>query len=62
MHDVVTDVMTSVLQDVDVRAWTDAIRDTETHSSALRITESEREQIDDLLRDLRRKERCQHRW
>ena len=55
--DVVGDAVTSVLHGVDLRAWRDGIVNTETHNSALRMTVAEREQVEDLIRDLKRGER-----
>ncbi len=49
-----TDAVTSLLHDVDRRKWRDTIENTETHSSALRMTVEERERVEDLIRDLRR--------
>ena len=50
----VDDVTTSSLHDVDLRRWRDTVANTETHSSALRMTAAEREAIEDLVRDLKR--------
>ncbi len=49
------DVTTSLRQDVKLREWRDLIEDTETHNSALRITNEERYEIEDLVSELRRK-------
>jgi hypothetical protein len=53
MHDVVT----SLLEGVDVPRWRDLLTDTETHNSALRLSAAERDDVEDLVRDLRRVER-----
>ncbi len=49
------DVTTSSHQDVNLRKWRDLIEDTETHNSALRITNEERYEVEDLVSELRRK-------
>jgi hypothetical protein len=49
------DVMTSSRQHVNLRKWRDIIEDTETHNSALRITNDERYDVEDLVSELRRK-------
>src|SRR5918992_480825 len=49
------DVMTSSLQDVNLRVWRDTIENTETHNSSLRLTTEEGEQIEDLITNLKRK-------
>ena len=56
-HDVVGDVVTSVLAGVDLAAWREVVSDTETHSSALRLSAAERDAVEDLVRDLRRAKR-----
>ena len=48
------DVMTSMRQDVDYRAWKDIIENTETHNSALRLTRKERYDVEDAVSDLER--------
>lgn len=55
--DVITDVVTSLLEEVDIAGWRELITDTETHNSALRLSASERDSVEDLVRDLKRKER-----
>jgi hypothetical protein len=50
-----TDVMTSSLHDVNLRAWKDIIENTETHNSSLRLTTEEGEDIEDLVKELKRK-------
>ncbi len=47
--------MTSSRHDVNLRKWRDIIENTETHNSALRITNEERYEIEDLVSELRRK-------
>ncbi len=37
------------------RVWRDIVQDTETHNTAFRLTSRERDQIEDLVLDLRRK-------
>lgn len=49
------DVMTSSRQDDNLRRWRDIIEDTETHNSALRITNDESYEIEDMINELRRK-------
>jgi hypothetical protein len=49
------DVMTSSRQDVNLRKWRDIIEDTEVHNSALRLTNEERYDLEDLVSELRRK-------
>lgn len=51
------DVMTLSLPNASTRDWRDVIENTETHSSALRLSQKEREAVEDCLRDLRRKYR-----
>ena len=54
-NNVMTDVMTSPLQDVNLKTWQEVIENTETQNSALRLTPSERYSIEDVVNDLRRK-------
>jgi hypothetical protein len=60
-HEVTTDVkrdgMTSVLHDVNKKRWRELIEETEVHNSSLRLSLKEREQIEDVVRDLKRKYR-----
>jgi hypothetical protein len=49
------DVATSERRDVNYRKWRDIIEDTEVHNSALRLTNEERDDIEDLVSELRRK-------
>lgn len=56
-HDVAGDVVTSLLTGVDLVAWREMVADTETHSSALRLSAAERDAVEDLVRDLRRAKR-----
>lgn len=55
--DVMIDVMTSLLQDVNLREWREVIENTETQNTALRITSEERYAIEDVVNELRRKEK-----
>jgi len=55
--DVTVDVMKSLLQGVNKKLWRERIEETETHNSSLRISEKEREQIEDVVRDLKRQYR-----
>ena len=48
------DVLTSSLQDVDLRAWRDMIENTETHNSSLRLTTEEGEEVEDVIKELKR--------
>ena len=50
-----TDVMTSSLHDVNMRSWRDIIENTETHNSSLRLTTGESDDIEDLIKELKRK-------
>ena len=52
---VVDDVTTSSRYDVSFRKWRDIIEDTETHNSALRLTNDESYAIEDVINDLKRK-------
>ncbi len=54
-NSIMTDVMTSSLHDVDLRAWRDTIENTETHNSSLRLTTEEGDGIEDLIKELKRK-------
>lgn len=56
-HDVTDDVTTSLLAGVDLAGWREIISETETHNSALRLSAKERDAVEDLVRDLRRKKR-----
>jgi hypothetical protein len=49
-----TDVMTSVLQDVNMRGWRDTIENTETRGSSLRLTNEEIYAVEDVIQDLER--------
>jgi hypothetical protein len=49
-----TDVVTSSLQDVNLRAWRDLIENTETHNSSLRLTTEEGEDVEDVIKELKR--------
>ena len=49
-----TDVMTSVLQDVNIREWRDTIENTETRGSSLRLTNDEIYAVEDVIQDLER--------
>jgi hypothetical protein len=55
--DVPPDAMTSLLHDVNKKLWRERIEETEMHNSSLRISLKEREQIEDMVRDLKRKYR-----
>jgi hypothetical protein len=50
-----SDVMTSLLHDVNYREWRDIIENTETHNSSLRLTTEEAEDVEDLIKELKRK-------
>ena len=56
-QDVMIDVTTSLLQDVDLKQWREMIEDTETQNSSLRLTSEERYVIEDIISELQRKER-----
>ena len=51
----ITDVMTSSLHDINMRLWRDIIENTETHNSSLRLTTEESDNIEDLIKELKRK-------
>jgi hypothetical protein len=55
MTDVTPDVMTSQLQEVNLKKWQEIIEDTETQNSALRLTSEERYAVEDVVSELRRK-------
>jgi hypothetical protein len=55
MTDVTHDVMTSQLQEVNLKKWQEIIEDTETQNSALRLTSEERYVVEDVVSELRRK-------
>jgi hypothetical protein len=48
------DVMTSLLQDVNIREWRDTIENTETRGSSLRLTNDEIYAVEDVIQDLER--------
>jgi hypothetical protein len=48
------DVVTSSLQDVNLREWRDLIENTETHNSSLRLTTEEGEDVEDVIKELKR--------
>jgi hypothetical protein len=50
-----TDVRTLSLHDVNMRLWRDIIENTETHNSSLRLTTEESDNIEDLIKELKRK-------
>jgi hypothetical protein len=50
-----SEVMTSLLHDVNYREWRDIIENTETHNSSLRLTTEEAEDVEDLIKELKRK-------
>src|SRR5262245_8111581 len=47
-----TDVMTSLLQDVNLRDWRDTIENTQTRGSSLRLTNEEIYAVEDIIKDL----------
>jgi hypothetical protein len=49
-----TDVMTSLLQDVNLRDWRDTIENTQTRGSSLRLTNEEIYAVEDVIQDLER--------
>jgi hypothetical protein len=53
-HKTPTDVMTSVLQDVNLREWRDTIENTQTRGSSLRLTKEEIYAVEDAIQDLER--------
>ena len=48
------DVMTSLLQDVNLRDWRDTIENTQTRGSSLRLTNEEIYAVEDVIKDLER--------
>ena len=54
MQKILIDVMTSVLQDVNLRAWRDTIENTQTRGSSLRLTNEEIYAVEDVIKDLER--------
>jgi hypothetical protein len=52
---IIADVVTSSLHDVNLRVWKDTIENTETHNSSLRLTTEEGDDIEDLIKELKRK-------
>jgi len=53
-HKTLIDVMTSVLQDVNLRNWRDTIENTQTRGSSLRLTNEEIYAVEDVIKDLER--------
>jgi hypothetical protein len=49
-----TDVITSLLQDVNMRQWRDTIENTQTRGSSLRLTNEEIYAVEDVIQDLER--------
>lgn len=56
-QDVMSDAVTSLLQDIDLKRWREQIEDTETQNSSLRLTSEERYVIEDIISELQRKEK-----
>jgi hypothetical protein len=54
MQKILTDVMTSLLQDVNLREWRDTIENTQTRGSSLRLTNEEIYAVEDVIQDLER--------
>ena len=54
-EEVWTDVKTSILHNVNKKRWREVIEETEAHNSSLRMSLAEREQVEDVLRELKRK-------
>lgn len=50
-------VMTSGRRDADLKTWQEIIENTETQSSALRLTREERYAVEDMVNELRRQEK-----
>jgi hypothetical protein len=49
--------MTSRRRDADLKTWQEIIENTETQSSALRLTREERYAVEDMVNELRRQEK-----
>lgn len=49
------DVVTSLRQAINLKAWQEIIENTETQNSALRLTSEERYAVEDVVNELRRK-------
>lgn len=56
-QDVTIDVTTSILHNVDLKAWREQIETTETQNSSLRLTSEERYGIEDLINEVERHEK-----
>jgi hypothetical protein len=54
MNEVNHNVTTSPLREVNLRVWKDAIENTETHNSSLRLTNEENYAIEDMINELKR--------
>jgi|SRR4029453_5854155 hypothetical protein len=54
MQKTLPDVMTSLLQDVNLRDWRDTIENTQTRGSSLRLTNEEIYAVEDVIQDLER--------
>jgi len=54
MQKTLLDVITSILQDVNLRAWRDTIENTQTRGSSLRLTNEEIYAVEDVIKDLER--------
>jgi hypothetical protein len=53
--DVMHDVMTLQISDINLKKWQEVIENTETQNSALRLTSEERYAVEDVVNELRRK-------
>src|SRR5262245_21628156 len=54
-QETLTDVLTSLLHDVNLRAWKETIENTETRGSTLRLTNEEDYAVEDVIKELERK-------
>jgi hypothetical protein len=54
IQETLTDVMASLLQDVNLRDWKDTIENTQTRGSSLRLTNEEIYAVEDVIQDLER--------
>ncbi len=54
-NDVMTSLLHDVLHDVNLRGWKEIIENTETHNSSLRLTTEESDEVEDLIKELKRR-------
>ena len=54
INDVNVDVVTSIMQEVNLREWRDLIENSEARNTSFRMSEKEREKAEDAVRTLKR--------